>query len=492
MMPRTVLVGIDLGTTALKAAAFDARTGRLLAAASERLPVRTGADGMREQSLATIDRALGRAARSLRRKLGRAWDRVAGLGLAAQGGSAAIVNRASGKPLTPMQLWSDTRPLGLLPGIARRKAPGYWRRLSGMDGPGAGLARMKWLRARHPKIFCDENLYVGAGEHAYFRLTGVWRQDAGSAIQIGCYDVKRRHLAAAPLALVGVPLPFVASLREGHAKHPLSRQGAKRLGLAEGLPVAGPYFDHEAGYLSAVGASHRPLQCSLGTAWVGNFVVRRGAPPAGGLQLVLPSPAGTGSLVTRVMRAGNASWDWALAALVDADPKKALAKAERIFRKRLLPPEGLVCLPHLTRPNRRAPEVTGDGAFLGVGAHASREDLLRALASGMAFEFARVFELLRRRGRASCVVLGGGASKGWYFRTLLAALFDPLPVVYPEEEDLTGARGALYALSRRTARARTRHVRRPSKSLCAEVARRYARYCEAAAAAGAGKRRRRR
>jgi len=39
---RDVFIGIDLGTTVLKAAAFDGRTGKALAVAGRRLPVETG------------------------------------------------------------------------------------------------------------------------------------------------------------------------------------------------------------------------------------------------------------------------------------------------------------------------------------------------------------------------------------------------------------------------------------------------------------------
>jgi len=475
-MAGDILLGIDLGTTMLKAAAFDARTGRTLAAASERLRVRTESDGTREQDPRSVDRAVRRAAASLRRRLGRAWARVAGAGLAAQGGSAILVDRQTGEAHTPMQLWSDTRPYRLLPGIAARRRPSYWRRLSYLSEPGAGLARMLWLRERFPALFHEGNLYCGAGEYLYFKLTGTWRQDAGNALQIGCYDARARRLAAGPLRLVDVPPSFVAPMREGHQTHPLSKAGAKLLALREGVPVAGPYLDHEAGYLSAAGASRRAVQCSLGTAWVGNFVVEAGEPPPG-FNLVLPSPVGPGSLVVRVMTAGNASWDWGLAALAGAARSGALARADAIFTEGLLPPDGLVGLPWLTRPNLFDPDAAGAGGFVGINPHTTPADLLRALVAGMCFEFMRLFQPVRDSGVADRVVLGGGASSGWYFRELLAALFAPLPVFRAAEKDLAGPRGAIYAFSRSAARARLSRVRRPPKALRTRISKAYERYC---------------
>jgi len=475
-MAGDLLLGIDLGTTFLKVAVIDAGNGGIAASAAVALSVRTESDGTREQSAAAVGCALNQAVRKVRAGVGGAWNRVAGVGLAAQGGSAIIADRKTGRALTPIQLWNDTRPLQLLPAIAKRRPEGLWRRLSYLPGPGAGLARIEWLRRKRPELFCEGNIYVGAGEYVYFRLTGAWRQDAGNALQIGCYDAGRRRLSAWPLRLVGVEASFVAPMRSGHQTHPLSAAGARHLHLPAGLPVAGPYIDHEAGYLSALGASPRPMQCSLGTAWVANSVLETASPPSSGFNLVLPSPVRDGSLLLRVMAAGNASWDWALGALAHADPSSALRRADAVFRRRLLPPDGLVALPWLTRPNPITPGAAGAGGFLGVNTHTTAEELLRAVVAGMCFEFARVTRPVLQAGEVDGVVLAGGASKGWFFRKILTGLFWPLPVFHTQD-DVAGARGAIYAFSRKAARCKTSRQGRPDKALRAELGRRLDEYC---------------
>ncbi|NQT21051.1 MAG: hypothetical protein HQ592_15190, partial [Planctomycetes bacterium] len=290
-----------------------------------------------------------------------------------------------------------------------------------------------------------------------------------------CYNARSHRLAAGPLKLIDVPASFVAPMRQGHETRPLSRRGAALLGLHEGIPATGPYLDHEAGYLSAVEGSPRPLQVSLGTAWVGNYVCQTGA-PADGLNLMLPSPVGDGSLAVRVMVGGNASWDWARETLLDADGAKALSQAEAVFREELLPPEGLVALPWLTRPNPFVPTSYGSGAFFGTNTHTTKADLLRALVAGMCFELAHIFEPVKDSCEVDRVVLGGGASNGWYFRELLAGLFAPLPVFRLEEDETPGARGALYPFSHRAGCAGTRRVRRPAKRVQARILEGYSLY----------------
>ena len=472
-MAKEILLGIDLGTTVLKACVFDARTGAMLGQAARRLKVRSSPDGGREQNLGAISRAFRDVVRELRDQLGSAWHNVAGIGLAAQGGSSIIADRATGKAHTPMILWNDGRTQAHVARLAARTSKSYWRKYVLRDVPPAGLGRLLWLKETRPELFDEENIHIGAGEYLFFRLTGVWRQDAGNAIQIGSYNAAKNQLDQTLFDLIGVPLSFVAPLRKGHETAPLSKRGAHLFDLPEGVPVAGPYIDQEAGYLSAVGVSERPLQCSLGTAWVGNFILPDGTDGSSPFQLVLPAPVDNGRLVIQPLLTGNVAWEWGLKMFMDPHQNKALSKAAEVFTKSLLPAAGLVALPWFTQPNPLHPQAYGGGAFFGVSAQTDRADQLRALAAGMTFELARVFDQVKRSGVIDSVVLGGGASKGPFFQKLIAALFAPLPVLWQIDEDLSVARGAVFAFNAKAAQTKTQRVARPKKALLAEIQRGY-------------------
>ena len=479
MTQPTVLIGFDLGTTALKAATFDLASGQVLAVSAHRLETRTEADGTREQEVLHLRDALARVARDLRQRLGEAvWQGVRGLGLAAQGGSGALLERRTGAAQTPLYLWNDSRAASLLPEVSCARSSAYWRELAQRRGPGHGLARMLWLQRRQPGCFAGDVIYAGAGEIAYFLMTGTWRQDACNALQMGCYDVLHNRIDSDPLSVVGVALSQVAPLRPGHATESLSPAGAQVLGLPPGLPVAGPYMDHEAGYLSAAGLGAHPLQCSLGTAWVGNFVMpdpRCGWSP---VQLVIASPVpGTGSLVIQPLLTGNVSWDWGLGCFVGPERHAALAQAEALFAARLLPPPGMTCIPWFTQANPWAAGTSGGGVFAGVSAHSTPPDFLRALALGLCCEFYRVFRELKERRVVDAVILSGGASKGPYFQTLLAALFSPVPVLLCADEDVGGARGALAAFSESLVRSRAVPVAPPEAKVAQAVQAAFLAYC---------------
>ncbi len=451
-------LGIDIGSTALKAAAFDARRGRLLAQTEQRLPLEVDETGRREQDPAALIQALCAAAGSLRHQVANRWNSVQGIGLAAQGGSTILVNRQTGAPATPMFLWNDTRAFGHLHKIAAKLPPRWWRAFSLRDEPGMGLARARWLREQWPKLFKGNPLCVGAGEHTYFALTGEWRQDACHALQSGCYNTVKNRLTTRPLAQCGLPADFFAPLRQGHETHPLTAEAAALLQLPGGVPVAGPYNDHEAGYLSVLHASKLPLECSLGTAWVGNFVL----PPAfvGGapFQLCIPAPTGEGRQVIMPLMTGNVTLEWALATFIHADRQTALDRTDGIFADHLLPPPGLVALPWLNRPNALRPAQTGCGAFFGISPATTSADLFRAVIAAMAFEFARVLDPVIKSGAVDSLVLCGGAAKNPHIRSLFAALFAPLPIHQVIETELMGTRGCLYAFDPKISRTHTAAV----------------------------------
>ena len=455
-----LLIGIDVGTTVLKAAAFRVPGGKIAARSARRLKVTADRTGKREESPAGLLRALRSALSELASRVGRSWSGVSGVGVASQGGSMIIVDRRTGSAATPMVLWNDARAFPLFEELCRRKPVAFWRSFSARDEPGMGLARIEWLRRRRPELIDPERyLYVGAGEFVFHALTGKWRQDPCNAIQIGCYDVGRRRLTKKPLSLAGVPLSFFAPLRVGHETHPLARGAARRFGLPHGIQVAGPYLDHEAGFAAVMSASRSPLACSLGTAWVGNFTLPAGREGTSPFQLSIPDPRGTGTLVIQPLLTGNVTWDWALQTFLDSDHRRALARQRRVFARTLLPPSGLMALPWQNRPNHLSPGKVGAAAFFGLGPATTPEDLVRAVAAGMALEFERVFEDVVRRGLTDSVVLSGGASRAAVFRRLLSALFRPAPVFVVTEEDWMGARGSLYAFDERVCAARVEAVK---------------------------------
>ena len=104
-----VYLGIDLGTTVLKAAIFK-KDGSCLAEAAHKLPIITGAGGKREQDASRLPSIFAGVVRAALKAAGKgAAEKVAGIGIAAQGGSFIMAEAKTDKAKSPMVLWNDMR-----------------------------------------------------------------------------------------------------------------------------------------------------------------------------------------------------------------------------------------------------------------------------------------------------------------------------------------------------------------------------------------------
>lgn len=454
-----MLLGIDIGTTVLKVAIFERKSGRLRASCYHPIPTRLTSDGGREQDPHNLQSLLRNAVKRVRSSVGNGWNRVSGIGLASQGGSTLIVKSETGAPLTPLILWNDPRAFPEFEKIRNSHPPEFWRGFSLRDEPGMGLARIEWLNQQNPQLFSGWNLYIGAGEYIYHYLTRRWVQDPGHALQTGCYDATSHQLTRIPFMENGIPLSFFAPLRGEDPCYPLDEAAARHFGLEAGIPVAGPYIDQEAGYLSTLGVSEHPLQMSLGTAWVGNFTVPLTVTPVSPFQLVVPGPYRSDHLVILPLLTGNVTWDWALEKFLHQNHRTALEMQENLFKEKLLPPEGLVAIPWINRPNPYRPDTNGALLFSGISPACDSGDLLRAVALGMAYEMFRVLGDFCRKGHTDSIILTGGASKGLHFQKYLSTLFAPIPVRVAIDEDCAGTRGALFSFGTRASTVRVEVVR---------------------------------
>lgn len=476
-MPPTLL-GIDLGTTVLKMALVRANTGTLIAETQQRLPVVSPEPGAREIAIPSLNRAVRGAIRTLQGLAGPRWNAIEGIGISAQGGSSIIADRATGKPHTPMFLWNDERCHAQVRSLAKLRPPRFWSSLVSYAVPATGLARIMWLRERHASRFTPETIHVGAGEFLFHAMTGIWRQDAGNAIQIGSYHAYKQRLDDTAFKLVDLPLDWVAPLRNGHETATLSKSGARMLGLAQGIPIAGPYIDQEAAYMSLLTTKERPLQCSLGTAWVGNFVLDDKNPWSSPTQMILPSPSGEGRFIIQALPTGNVSWDWALRTFLGGDGEAELRKASALFTRQLLPRDGVVVLPWFTQANPLDGDLSGGGAMLGISADLEPVDFVRAVAAGLVFELHRFLGNVVGGRHGNHVVISGGASRGPQFRRLIAAVFHPVPVFWQRDYNLAAARGSLYALDPKAAHAATQPLGKPGKAELRQVNAALVRYRE--------------
>jgi erythritol kinase len=429
-----VIVGLDIGTTMTKAAAFDA-AGEVVAVASRPTRVERPAPGRFEQDVEEVVASVATVLAAVGEQLG---EPPAALGITGQGDGLWLVDEAA-RAVRPAISWMDGRAAGVVEQwLADGTFAQLFERTRNAPFPGAGAPLLVALEREEPGALDRAATAARCKDVVMQRLTGVRATDVSDASNL-FLDVRTRSRDTAALAVCGLDhranllAPIASGAPTGHLT-----DGAR--GLPPGTPVvAGPY-DLPACALGAGVTQPGDGQLILGTTLACQVVVDRadGDATMSGLTLCTLEP----DRWLRAMPAmvGTAALDWLLS-LLGLD-HGALDPALRES-----PPgaRGALVLPFLSPAGERAPFVAphARGRLDALDLQTTRADLLRACCESLAYAARHCLEAAGLTGSVS--VCGGGAASAAWLGVLADVLQRPLHVARGPE---VGARGAAIAAAR--------------------------------------------
>ena len=171
MAEKDLLIGVDVGTTSVKAALFDTQ-GRALAQFSRRYPTqRMG--GLVEQDPREWTSGIDAAMEALLTDPTR--ERVAAVGLCSQVNTDVFVD-AQGRALAPAIMWQDNRAAAEAADIAATVTDAEFKDWFGAPLPiGAShvLARMAWMSRHRPAIFEATRYVLSPKDYCLLALANV-------------------------------------------------------------------------------------------------------------------------------------------------------------------------------------------------------------------------------------------------------------------------------------------------------------------------------
>jgi xylulokinase len=418
----TVLVGIDVGTTAVKALAIS-DTGDVLTTAEEGYPLSTPRPGWSEQDPEDWWNATQRALATL------GSLEVAGIGLSGQMHGLVCLD-SRGEVLRPAILWNDQRTAAECAeieervGLERLIAATGNRALTGFTAP-----KLLWVRRHEPDVYGRVAHVLLPKDYVRLRLTGEPASDVADASGTLLFDVARRRWSAdvlEALELDGTVLP------------PVLESPAVSGFTPEGIPVAAGAGDQAAGALGVGVERPGPLSIQIGTSGV-VFAALPGYQPDPEARVHVfchAVPGAWHAMGVMLSAAGSLAWLRDLAA-------PGLSFDELVAEAGRWPPgaDGLLFLPYLT--GERTPHADPDAraSFAGLELRHDRAALARAVLEGVAYGLRDSLELIRSlglepvRGRA----LGGGARSELWLRIVASVLQLPLERVAVEEGAAYGA-----------------------------------------------------
>lgn len=434
MAVRDLVIGVDVGTTTVKSAAFAVEDLSVPADVERRSSVSFAPrPNWSEAHPAQVEEAAFGTLRDLVARVGA--ERVVGIGISGTACGAWLADDAF-QPVRPAILWNDGRAAEV---TARWAETGLVDRIFEISGnvpfPGYTLSVLAWLAANEADSLDRATAVLCCKDWLRGKLTGSLASDETDASYVP-FDIVRRTWSEELLELTGLATRrrLLPPLLEPRATEPLTAEGAARTGLRRGTPVAVGATDIIAGVVGAGATAVGGTVTILGTS--ANSTVVAPTPPweprTVGIMAASPLGRYARSLINT---SGSATLDWGARLLTDGDVARFLALAATA-------PEGaggLVFVPYLSPAGTVSPRVdpNATGRLHGLRVHHGPAEVARAVVEGLALAVADCYAHMATPVNEITVV--GGAARS---DLLLATLADLAgrPVIRLEGDEF-GARG---------------------------------------------------
>jgi erythritol kinase len=446
-----LLVGVDAGTSVIKAVAFTF-TGEQVATASVPNRYATGADGAATQSLAQTWADCAQTLRDLAGKVDGLARRIAAVAVTGQGDGTWLAG-AGNEPVSDAWLWLDARAGSTVQQLRARPSDRVR-----FEATGTGLAacqqgaQLAHMAATVPDMLKQAEVALHCKDWLYLNLTGVRATDPSEAsftfgnFRTRAYDdtvIEALGLTAARRLLP----PIVDGSR---TTHPLSAEAAAATGLTAGTPVCLGFVDIVATGLGAgIYTGGASAACTvIGSTGMHMKATRQDSvylnPENTGYVIALPVPGMVAQIQSNMAATLNIDWALRLAADLLAEMGQDVKHADLVGRidawLGASKPGQLIYHPYISEAGERGPFVNSKARadFIGLTSAHRFADLLRAVVEGLGMATRDCYEAMGTMPLE--VRLTGGAARSRALRAVLAACVGASVRVSAREE--AGAAGA--------------------------------------------------
>jgi len=389
------LIGLDLGTTAIKGVVMD-QDNNIIAEASKVTRFMEPEAGWFEvdpeehyQDVCSIIKELA----------AKAPDKITALAMAVASGNSLLTD-AAGKPVTNIINWMDQRAVQNPPQSLSNLSVQEVQQVTGWPCVNSfPLAQLAWLKDNQPKIYNSAGKYCMNSDWLLFRLTGKWLMDYSTATTSHLQEQTTYTYHKDFLDLLNIPEEKLSKLVPSACfAGNLTAQAIKDTGLSAKTEVVTGCFDHPSAARAVGVVEPGQLVLSCGTSWVG-FFPEKDRQKIIDLELLcdpfMASSGGAWGAIFSVPYIGR-TIDWYVENLIAPDEKNKHKIFDELAAKANSGADGLKI------DLRETPEAI----------NASRENISRAVMEGAAELLNEKIKILASNGiKFNSAVMVGGPSK---------------------------------------------------------------------------------
>ncbi len=442
---RQALLGIDIGSTHIKVAAFS-DDGTELAKAVQPTQTRVPRPDWAEYDAEALWRSICGMLRKVCRELPDDAEPVAvsSAGMA----EAGVPLDAAGTVLHPAISWFDRRTTDVLAWWGDAVGTERTAEITGLPpNTAAGILRPLWLREHEPDVFRRMRRWVNLPDFVAFRLGSVIATDYTLASRMMVLDIVARSWSVPLLDEIGLREGLLGDcVPSGIRLGGVTAEASAATGLPEGLPVCSGGHDHVCAALALGLVREGDVLDSMGTAEA--VLVTLGEPTASagiaakGIAQGIHAVPGRYYAMSGLYYSGG-SVDWIRQILTAAcsgghGSGRAFDRVLELARAAPAGSEGVHFLPHLRQANPPVFDPGSRGAFVGLTSETRPGHLARAVMEGIAYECQRLHECMCEEFSLDVHTLAatGGGARIEPLMSIKAALAGR-PIVVPDVNEAT-------------------------------------------------------
>ncbi|WP_369302202.1 xylulokinase [Pseudomonas sp. N2-5-1-1] len=411
-MSSPVSLGIDLGTSELKAILMDV-DGAVLAHAGVRLSVSRRHSGWSEQAPQDWWQACLQALEQLRAHA--AFSRVVCIGLSGQMHGAVLLGDDD-RVLYPAILWDDSRAVA----DAEQLGPGFAEVTGSLPMAGLTAPKLLWLQQHEPEVFKAIDCVLSPKDYLRLRLSGERISEMSDAAGTLWLDVAQREWFAPMLGATGLAPAQMPSLVEGGA--PAGYVTASGLGLSPGVVIAGGGGDNPVAAvgIGAINAGDGFITLGTSAAIVAITDHAAGNPASAVHSFCHALPDRWYTMGAMLAGASCLRWVTRLTGMPDEQTLLDQVQAQ-LPMGQPVPLDTPLFLPYLAGERTPHNDPLLRGGFMNLGHDCTPAMLGYAVMEGVGFGLLDALRAVQSAGASvgACALVGGGA-RSEYWAQLLA------------------------------------------------------------------------
>jgi sugar (pentulose or hexulose) kinase len=446
MTENRCLIGIDAGTSVVKAVAFD-EEGNEICVREAAVPLHRPEPSWVEQDMNELWETVKDCLSSVARQLRKSHRELAGIGITSTGDGTWMIDR-DGNPVRHGILWCDGRASKIIEKWHSQEVAREAFEICGTSVfTGSQAAQLTWLREAEPASLSNAAVIFHAKDWLFFKLTGLVSTDETDE-SLTMLRMSTRKYDPELFQIFGIEdlyskFPVVKPSESNSG--PIRLAVAEEFGIRSGTLVASGPMDVAASALGTGAIEHGQASTVLGTAGIHQVVMSEPLiePKMVGMTLCHALPDRWLRMLAAMTATPNLDWflsEFGLNGAAAGPEENKYRTIESLVSAVPAGSDGVIFHPYLFPGGERGPFVkpTARASFTGLTLNHSRRHLLRAIYEGVAFATLDCYRHMPIDPQV--IFLSGGGAKSEFWCQILADCLGK-PVQVPAGSQF-GAKGA--------------------------------------------------